>query len=635
MKPTLDEIFSNTSTGNKPSLDQIFSGTNTVSQPTTPQVSKVLEGLKSTGTGIVQSLLGTAVGTARVAQDVGQSILSKVTGTPIEQVKATTGFKSVDKTTPEGQAVTKILTPQNTTESIAKGATDIAQFFIPASSISKARTAVNSLKGEQLLNQLTKIGINAPTAQKIVAGGKLALNSIIEGTAAAGQTSMQTGEIGQDAAISGAIGAALPVIGAGFNLLKKAEAPLLSFTSGVPQKAIQEAQIGGASINKGLKSSVEDIQKQASSLLNDPKTGLYKQLSNEFSNGLDELTSKYKAKLGESAAQAAESFKYNTVAQLRSRGANEAADRLEKNFIPSTITSISQIKTKASEALGNLQNFTDVKEAVKNWEKTSKVVYDFTRGSQDFVDAQNTLKNAVVSNLRKYKVGVKAGETVFDRSSIVKAAEQNNIKSVVDTIKTWKDFSPEGTQALMSRIGALSKFDTPQGQQSSAVLGAIYNDVKNKLVGKFYPDLAKLRTSFDTTKGVLDTIDEVVGASKDNPIAIQAAVTRLSNLFKTDKQTYIDAVRELSNRSGVDILGMLAGTEFQKVLPDFIRGIGGGATVGVGASVLNPYLLLLAPLFSPRAIKNIVAPSSTTKAVAKGAVNISKNVLKALPSVSK
>src|SRR5262249_17845354 len=65
---------------------------------------------------------------------------------------------------------------------------------------------------------------------------------------------------------------------------------------------------------------------------------------------------------------------------------------------------------------------------------------------------------------------------------------------------------------------------------------------------------------------------------------------------------YLNAIKQLSQRSGVDYLSLLAGGEFQKVLPGFVRGLGGGGALSVSASFLNPYLLLLAPLFSPRAV---------------------------------
>ena len=55
-----------------------------------------------------------------------------------------------------------------------------------------------------------------------------------------------------------------------------------------------------------------------------------------------------------------------------------------------------------------------------------------------------------------------------------------------------------------------------------------------------------------------------------------------------------------------------------------MRGLGGGGAVGVGASVLNPWLVLLAPLFSPRAVgaitRNAGAVKDTADAVSKAVV---------------
>lgn len=197
------------------------------------------------------------------------------------------------------------------------------------------------------------------------------------------------------------------------------------------------------------------------------------------------------------------------------------------------------------------------------------------------------------------KAGIDGMAANFDKSAIVKGGEQGAVQKTLDTITKWNDFTPRGIQDLEARVGALRNFDSDGITRSSAIVGKIYDSI-NGVIKDTYPQLAALRSEFHTNKVVLDEISNVLSASKDSPVSIQSSITRLSNIFKTDREQYVNIIKQLGDRSGVDYLSLLAGTEFQKILPGFIRGVGGGSAVGVGASVLNPYLLLLAPLFSPR-----------------------------------
>lgn len=228
----------------------------------------------------------------------------------------------------------------------------------------------------------------------------------------------------------------------------------------------------------------------------------------------------------------------------------------------------------------------------------------------------------------KFKVGVKdtdAGRVLdFSKSAIVKGGEQGNIKRAIETLSNWDDFSTQGVQDLAARIGALRNFESGAQTRSSAVLGKVYDKIAGQggqgIIPKFYPELHGLRQEFSTHKKVLDEIGNVLAAGKDKPTQIQGSISRLSSLFKEDRQTYIDVLKKLGEESGTDFLSLLSGTEFQRVLPDFIRGLGGGGAVGVGASVLNPYLLLLAPLFSPKAVGAVTRNASGVKRGVGGAL---------------
>ena len=331
------------------------------------------------------------------------------------------------------------------------------------------------------------------------------------------------------------VGGALPIAGVGLNLAKKALPATLSFTSGVPQKAINKAIESPEAAKMGRTGmNVEEITAKST----DSLKKLYSNLSDDFSKGLEGITSK--------TGQTKSGVIYDEKGFLK--GSNAIKDRL-------------------------------------------------VRSTRDFA--------------REFRISMKKGPegmaVDFSKSPIVKGGEKTNIQEAMNTISSWNDWSAKGMQDLAERIGALRNFESGAKTESSAILGKMYHRLtasadKKGIIGEFYPELAQLRTKYSLNRGVLDDINDVLTKGKDNPKAVQGAVTRLSNVFKDDKETYINVVRELSDRSGVDILGLLAGTEFQKVLPNFVRGLGGGGALAVGSAVLNPWLMLLAPLFSPRAV---------------------------------
>lgn len=358
------------------------------------------------------------------------------------------------------------------------------------------------------------------------------------------------GQAAQDALVGGALGAG---VGGVFNLLgktmKAAGPAALSFTSGIPKKALLEGAKNSSVAKQGLTMSVEQIRNNAVKSLGT----LYKELGDEFAGGLDDV-----------------------------------------------------VKTTGQTKAG------------------------MTYGPQGFLKSSNKARTSLTEYgrnfAREFRIGTKTTpqgiELNFDLSPIVKGGEKSNVQEAFRTISTWKDFSARGMQDLAERVGALRNFESGAKTESSAVIGKLYNKIAGTggvkgLIPELYPDLAKLRTKFAQNKKVLDEIQNVLSADKTKPVAIQGSITRLSNLFKEDKDGYMRIIKELSDRSGVDYQALLAGTEFQKVLPGFVRGLGGGGALAVGGALLNPYLLLLAPLFSPR-FAGLVSRNATSVGNAAG-----------------
>mgnify|MGYP000912583805 CR=1 FL=1 len=548
-------------------------------------------------TGVVKSVAEQERNLGKFGQEIAQQTAGRVieflTGKPKEQI----GSPLFEGETPEG------LEAKTPTEKVGKFIGDVASFAIPGGAVSKA------VSGASLP---LRVGAEALT------GGAL---------------SKLQGATNKEAAITGAISGAVPVISEGIKLLRKPTRSFFSFTSGVPEEAIKEAQTGRQAITEGTKMSVGEIRNKAVDALKNPQTGLFKQLNQEFGTVLDEVNQSYNKTLQASVKDIADDFVKQATDQLRYRGANEAADRLA-TLDTNNIKSISGLLPAANEQLGNLKNYPAVKEAVTNWSKTANNIYKAQQTLTRGPEIKTKVLNSFVNTLREYNIGVSsAGEVptgIFSKSKIIKPGEQTNINQALQTISDWTDFSPKGVQALSERVGALRNFESAGQNIKSAVLGKLYNKIADSdrgLISQLYPDLIPIRKQYETTVKVLDEISSVLGTKAKTPVQAQQAISRLSNLFKEDKEGYLNAIKQLSERSGVDILGLLSGAEFKKILPDFVRGLGGGATVSVGASLINPYLILLAPLFSPRAVGSIVKKTSLIEKTAERA-------FRAVPAVS-
>lgn len=256
----------------------------------------------------------------------------------------------------------------------------------------------------------------------------------------------------------------------------------------------------------------------------------------------------------------------------------------------------------------------------------------FLGGSQEIHDKMLESAKRFAREFRlKTKTTPEEGlRIMFKESPIVKPGEQRVVQEAFNTLSSWKDFSAKGMQDLAERVGALRNFESGAKTESSAIVGRMYHKLAGTggIIETYFPDLAQLRRAYSANRKVLDEISNIFSADKTKPTQIQASVTRLDNIFKENRDEYLNAVRELAKRSGIDFPSLLAGGEFQKILPNFIRGLGGGAAVSVGASLINPFLWLLAPLFSPRAVGAITRNAGAIgKTVGVGARALTTQVI--------
>lgn len=242
--------------------------------------------------------------------------------------------------------------------------------------------------------------------------------------------------------------------------------------------------------------------------------------------------------------------------------------------------------------------------------------------ADNFIDIANEFK---ISDFGRQ------GEKVlgFGKSSIINKSEQKALQSAYDTINSWADFTPEGLNSLLQRVSALRKFESGGMTKKSAILGKIYYQMKNS-VKKVAPELIEAKGQYSSVKRVLDKIDNVLATEKTKPNQINAAISKLANIYKGNKQEYVKVLRSIEELTGQDIMAQLAGLEFQKVMPALLGAerITTMAALGAGA-YFNPWFLLLAPLFSPRFVGAAATGTAKAaeKAVSSGATKAAKGAL--------
>lgn len=370
--------------------------------------------------------------------------------------------------------------------------------------------------------------------------------------------------------------------------------------AGVASRTAQAAgtfgAIGGV---QGLGESMVNKDTLGQTVANTAKSaGMSAALGGVF-NLLGEGVATVAKKLGPSTLEFTSGVPKEAIKQA-SENPNVAKQGLKMN--------VNEVRTQAETALTSLQHDlnSELDQGLQTVAQTAQIPPNV-----------HQIPNKILANIKGFtnKLGIdftatpKGIVTDFSKSAIVQPGEKSAVEEAIKTVSSWTDFSPNGIVKLSQRIGALRNFDSSGVTRSSAIVGKIYGAI-NDNIAQIYPEVSKLRTNYANNQEVLTTISDVLNATKDKIGSQQSAVTKLDNIFKENRDLYINAIRELSKRSGTDFISLLAGGEFQKILPGYIRGIGGAATVGV-ASYFNPWSLLLSPLFSPRGVGVIARNASS------------------------
>ena len=173
--------------------------------------------------------------------------------------------------------------------------------------------------------------------------------------------------------------------------------------------------------------------------------------------------------------------------------------------------------------------------------------------------------------------GLEFGDTALT------SAEQKGISDVFDTVKSWKDVTPQGMDTLRQRIGKeMSNFRFANNGQDNVVLGGIKNDLTNLMKSKI-PGYGQMLSDYGTqTQAAKELAGELSLKGNAKPTT---QLNQIMKIFKKDPSVTANLVKVMgqdgSNKFLDDISGSILSkwtnqTRFATPL-EAALGIGGGA----------------------------------------------------------
>lgn len=241
----------------------------------------------------------------------------------------------------------------------------------------------------------------------------------------------------------------------------------------------------------------------------------------------------------------------------------------------------------------------------------------------------DTMKTELRGIERDFINTAKQFRITFTKTGVIKgfpvkieSAARKNVKEAYNLIQKQKDFSPKGLQGLVEDLQSLQKYGMKVPIGGMAVTGntpvvAATNSKVVNLIKRNYPELGNLRTEFAKKAKIMKGVDMVFKVAKEGPTATKSGVAKLTNIFRTDQDIYLETLIQLEKLSGIPFLGRLAGTEFERIMPGLLRSSLAVGGLAAGSWVTSPLLLLSLPLFSPRAIGGMVTRGAQTMGVGK------------------
>jgi len=248
----------------------------------------------------------------------------------------------------------------------------------------------------------------------------------------------------------------------------------------------------------------------------------------------------------------------------------------------------------------------------------------FGEGLSKMVASEPINKQTVIDSFAKQvsKFGgqvdngaIKFGDTALN------STEQNAVKDVFNTIKTWKNVTPQGMETLRQRIGnEMSNFKFANNGRDSVVLGgvkqALTNDMKTKIPG--YADLLKNYGNATDAAKALSKELSLGGTAKPS-----TQLSQVMKLFKKDPSVLANLNEVMGKTEANKFLNDVSGS----ILSDWLPGHAAGR--GIGEATLAGAAHLGGAAISPPAVIAGLA-SQSPKIVGSGAALVGKGIQKGI-----
>lgn len=216
------------------------------------------------------------------------------------------------------------------------------------------------------------------------------------------------------------------------------------------------------------------------------------------------------------------------------------------------------------------------------------------------------------------------------KGKVINEKAANAMQEVKSAINEWKNadpaefHTPEGMDKLKQRIGGILESIPYEERTARSAVQNMYNAVKGT-INKQAPTYAKVMSDYAEASDLIHEIESGLSLkTKAGRINADAAMRKLQSIMRNNVTTnYGQRARladELINAGATELKPALAGQSMSAILP---RGLGGQIeTYGGGAAALmNPSLLLGAPLASPRAMGEVLYKYGQLKGLAKAGAN--------------
>jgi hypothetical protein len=244
----------------------------------------------------------------------------------------------------------------------------------------------------------------------------------------------------------------------------------------------------------------------------------------------------------------------------------------------------------------------------------------FGEGISKMVATEPIDKQTVVDSFAKAvdKFGgqVKDGSLVFGDTAL-NSSEQKAVQEVFDTVKGWKDVTPQGMETLRQRIGnEMANFKFAGNGRDSVVLGAVKQDLTKLMTDKI-PGYADLLKNYGTqTQTARDLAAELSLKSSNAKPATQ--LSQIMKLFKKDPVVLENLTKIMGPKEANSFLNEISGAILSSWIPQ--QGLVGKIAEGTAAGAAGGAALMHVPGAIPTAAAG--AAISSPKLVGKTAVGV-------------